>query len=658
MKYYQFLLLSGFLILFHSCSKKEDPGKTEPGILQLTKIAIGNQSLSANEQVDNIPVEGKITLRFSGAIDTTNLKNQIMIFEDNVEKSLEYSYSLSLMGRQILIDPGEDFAYSRSYLIKIQDSLEGLQGELFTGQQFGFKTEKKEILISSISINEQDFLSSESLINIDRENINILVHFSDPLDPSDYQNDFTLSGNIPLSFSLKDNNQTVEIQNTAILKGFEKYIFTISSNLGASMEYAFNGFSGTFYTSPDSSYKFPLISDSELLTKIQQQTFRYFYDFSHPSSGMARERNTSGNIITTGGSGMGIMALIVGVERAFISRAEALEQMEKILNFLETGERFHGVFPHWMNGFTGLVQPFSTYDDGADLVETSFLMQGLLTFRQYMNINIPEENSIVERINLLWDAVEWDWFARGQNVLYWHWSPNFEWKINMQLRGYNETLIAYILAIGSRTHPIPAIAYDMGYMREGAVLNGESYYGIKLPMGPAYGGPLFFTHYSFLGLDPRNLKDKYVSYWEQNVNHTLINHAYCEDNPKEYLGYSNESWGLTASDGYTGYSAHSPTNDRGIITPTAALSSLPYTPDLSLKAIHTFYYIFGDKLWGEYGFYDAFGPSYGWWADSYLAIDQGPIVIMIENYRTGLLWDLFMSAPEVKESLNDIGFTY
>jgi hypothetical protein len=286
------------------------------------------------------------------------------------------------------------------------------------------------------------------------------------------------------------------------------------------------------------------------------------------------------------------------------------------------------------------------------------MVQGLMTMRQYLDPAVPSEQSLVTRIDALTDAVEYDWFTRGQNVLYWHWSPSLGWIMNMPIRGYNETLITYIAAATSTTHPITAAVYHQGFARSGGIKNGESYYGIKLPLGEAYGGPLFFSHYSFLGLDPRNLKDIYANYWEQNVNHSLINWTYCYTNPRNYIGYSTVCWGLTASDNPDGYSAHSPTNDLGVITPTAAVSALPYATDQSMKAIRFFYYTLGDHLWGDYGFYDAFSPMDGWWADSYLAIDQGPIVCMIENHRSGLLWDLFMSHPAVNGGLTKLGFTY
>jgi hypothetical protein len=385
---------------------------------------------------------------------------------------------------------------------------------------------------------------------------------------------------------------------------------------------------------------------------------RQFYDFAEPNSGLARERNTSGNVVTIGGSGFGVAALVVGMDRGFITRQQGLDRMNKILTFLETCDRYHGVWPHWLNGVTGKVHPFSVNDDGADLVETSFMIEGLLTMRQYMNPGVPAEKSIADRITALSDAVEWDWFTRGQNVLYWHWSPNVGWAMNMPIRGYNEALIVYILAAASTTHPVSAAVYHEGYARNGAIRNGNTYFGYVLPLGDGYGGPLFFTHYSFIGLDPRNLQDEYANYWQQNVNQSLINWSYCKTNPLNWVGYSSSIWGLTACDVPWGYNACSPNNDLGVIATTAAVSSIPYTPDPSLAAIHSFYYFLGDHLWGDYGFYDSFDPTEGWWADSYLAIDEGPMVCMIENYRTGLLWNLFMTNQDIKNGLTKLGFTY
>jgi hypothetical protein len=401
------------------------------------------------------------------------------------------------------------------------------------------------------------------------------------------------------------------------------------------------------------------LTDEKLLDLVQHQTFKYFYDFGHPVSGMARERNSSLDTVTTGGTGFGLMTMLVGMERGFITRQEGIDRIEKIVEFLENADRFHGAWPHWLSGTTGKVIPFSEKDNGADLVETAYLVQGLLSVREYLRDINAREAELKVRINTLWREVEWNWFTRGgEEVLYWHWSPEYEWEMNHQIRGYNETLITYVLAASSPTFPIDSMAYHEGYARNGEIVNGKEYYGIKLPLGEGMGGPLFFVQYSFLGLDPRNLEDRYANYWEQNVNQTLINRQYCIENPKNYEGYSAECWGLTASDDQNFYGAHSPTNDLGVITPTAAISSMPYTPEYSQQTMRYFFYELGDKLWGVYGFHDAFNMTKKWWADSYLAIDQGPIVIMIENYRSGLLWRLFMSAPEVTQGLHKLGFSF
>jgi hypothetical protein len=395
-----------------------------------------------------------------------------------------------------------------------------------------------------------------------------------------------------------------------------------------------------------------------LLELVQRQTFKYFWDFAHPVSGLARERNTSGDLVTSGGSGFGMMAVIVGISRNFITRNEGLDRLQKMVTFLKTNaDKFKGAFPHWLSGSTGKVIPFSQKDNGADLVETAFLMQGLLTARQYFNSSTTAETKLREDINSLWNAVEWNNFRKNnENVLYWHWSPDYSFEINQPVKGWNECLVAYVLAASSPTYPVTKSVYDEGWASNGAMRNGSNYYGITLPLGPAYGGPLFFGHYSFLGLNPHQLQDAYANYWTQNQSHTLINYNYCKTNSNNFYGYSDSCWGLTASDDPGGYAVHDPNHDNGVISPTAALSSFPYTPTESMKALKFFYYKLGDKLWGEYGFTDAFTLNTPWFANSYLAIDQGPVIVMIENYRTGLLWNLFMSCPEVKSGLKTLGF--
>ena len=457
-----------------------------------------------------------------------------------------------------------------------------------------------------------------------------------------------------------DNDSTLNITPTD-LKPITGYILRVDSSLksvkGATLS---EPVTVTFVTSIDSTDKFPQLTDSALLTLIEQQTFKYFYDFGHPVSGLARERNTSGDVVTTGGSGFGIMAMIVGVQRNFISRSQALARIDTIVNFLTTkAQKYHGAFPHWMNGATGATVPFSANDNGADLVETSYMMQGLLTARQYFNSSDPTEIALRASINNLWNGVEWNWFRQGgANVLYWHWRPDKNWIKNVKVRGWNEAMITYVMAASSTTHTIDPIVYENGWANNGGIRNGASYYGYTLPLGPAKGGPLFFEHYSFLGINSNGLSDQYADYQLQTKNHTLINYSYCVENPLNYYGYSDACWGLTASDSYPpiNYTAHAPDNDKGVITPTAALSSFPYTPTESMRALKFFYYTLGDKIWKDYGFVDAFSLDKPWFADSFLAIDQGPIIVMIENYRSGLLWNLFTSCPEVKAGMTKLGF--
>ena len=410
-------------------------------------------------------------------------------------------------------------------------------------------------------------------------------------------------------------------------------------------------------------------SDDAFLDFIQQTHLNYMWEGAEPTSGMAPERiHLDGNypqndaaVVTTGGSGFGIAGLIAGIERGFIPRAEGAERLHKIADYLATADRFHGVWPHWLHGPTGKVKPFSTKDNGGDLVESAFLMQGLLIAREYFKNGSEREKELAGKIDTLWRGMEWDWYLNGEDVLYWHWSPAYGWEMNFPLQGYNECLITYILAASSPTYPIPASAYHNGWARGGEIKSDNIAFGYPLILrhngAEEYGGPLFWAHYSYIGLSPKGLSDQYASYWDLNRNQTLINHAYCMQNPKGFEGYSDTCWGLTASYSVDGYAGHKPMqNDKGVITPTAALSSFPYTPVESMKALNHFYYNLGDRIWGKYGFYDAFSIESNWYPQHYLAIDQLTITPMIENHRTGLLWDLFMGAPEIQEGLQKLGF--
>lgn len=492
----------------------------------------------------------------------------------------------------------------------------------------------------------------------------IQVNFSEPLKAATVSSAVSLSDvsgvAVPVTTTLANGDKSILIQTSGILSNLKKYTVRVATSLRSASDGVLQSqVSKSFITRIDSSRKFATISDNALLDLVQQQTFKYFWDFAHPVSGLARERNTSGDVVTSGGSGFGIMTIPVGINRGFITRVQGLNRMQTIVAFLKnTAVKVKGAFPHWLNGSTGAIVPFSTNDNGADLVETSYLMMGLLTARQYFNGADAAETTLRSNINTLYNNVEWDWFRNGgQSVLYWHYSPDRGWVMNMQIKGWNECLITYVLAAASTTHGIPPAVYTNGWASGGGFLNGASYYGYTLPLGPAQGGPLFFSHYSFMGINPNGLSDAFANYATQTRNHSLINYKYCVANPRGWFGYSDSCWGLTASDIAGGYTASSPTNDVSVIAPTAAISSMPYTPVESMQALKFFYYVLGDKIWKEYGFVDAFSLKDLWFANSFLAIDQGPMIVMIENHRTGLLWSLFTSCPEVKAGMLSLGFS-
>ena len=466
---------------------------------------------------------------------------------------------------------------------------------------------------------------------------------------------------VPYTPSYLQGDSVLVITPSANMKNITKQFFALSTSLKSAQGTSLlSALDRNFITRLDSTRKFPTLTNDQLLDKVQQQTFKYFWDFGHPVSGLARERNTSGEVVTSGGSGFGVMAIVTAVSRGFITRAQGLARMQTIVSFLKnTAQTFHGAYPHWLNGTTGVVVPFSTKDNGADLVETSYLIQGLLCARQFFSDAGTAESTLRADINTIYNRVEWSWFRKNnENVLYWHWSPNYAWDMNMPIRGWNECLITYVMAASSTNYGIPASVYTSGWA--GATTgftNGNTYLGYTLPLGQSYGGPLFFSHYSFLGINPNGLSDAYANYATQTRNHTLINYSYCKSQPSVTYGYSDSIWGLTACDIPNGYSACSPTNDLGVVAPTAALSSFPYTPTQSMAALQFYYYVLGDKIWKDYGFVDAFSLGTPWFASSFLAIDQGPIIIQIENYRTGLLWNLFTSCPEVKNGMRTLGFT-
>lgn len=611
------------------------------------------------DQNSGIEINESITIYFSSAVDRVNLEESIQLKEKESGQSVNFNLNFFNENKEVriqiigLMNPGT------TYVLEIEQGLNGSMEGLFLGYSVNYTTKSAASRLVDFEVQGAEWIGNRRWANAS-VSFSLKLTFSKPTALTLEHLELTQDGVAKeLLLEAGDDDVSWFVKSANKLRDFEKHTFTIRDLAQPDESKALEAFTLEFYTGKSEENKFPALDDAALLTLIQEQTFKYFWDFAHPHSGMIRERNTSGDLVTTGGTGFGMMALIVGVERGFISRSEGVERWRKVVDFLSKADRFLGVWPHWLNGNTGQVIPFSPKDDGGDLVETALLIQGLLTVKEYLDPNNTKENEIIVQINKLWEEVEWDWYTQGgQNKLFWHWSPNHAWDMNLPVTGYNEALIVYVLAAASPTHAIDGEVYHQGWARSGAIVNGKTYFDQTLPLGPEMGGPLFYSHYSFLGLDPRTLQDQYANYWDQNVSHSKIHRAYAVQNSLGYVGYGAEMWGLTASDNQAGYGAHSPTNDLGVVTPTAALSAMPYTPEASMEALKFYYYSLGDRLWGEYGFYDAFNLTEDWFADSYLAIDQGPIIIMIENHRSGLLWNQFMKNEQVKEGLDKLGFTY
>jgi hypothetical protein len=416
-------------------------------------------------------------------------------------------------------------------------------------------------------------------------------------------------------------------------------------------------------------------NDDELLDLIQSGCFRYYWENAHPEAGLAPEILPGDpELLATGGNGFGFLALTVAAQRGYVPREAAAERMLRAVRFLARADRFHGAWPHFLDPRGKAIAYFGPYDNGGDLVETAFVVQGLLVARQFFDRDTPIEREIRETCTRLWREVEWDWYRKtpDSDVLYWHWSPDHAYHISHPLIGWNETFIVYLLAIASPTHPVPASLYHTGWAGTSPrhiayrqawsrttdgdhYVNGRSYFGIRLDVGEGNGAELFFTHFSFLGFDPRGRHDRYTDYFENNRAIARINHAYCSRNPRRWPGYGPECWGLSAGIN-AGGGRPLPRDDNGTISCMAALASVPYTPTESMAALRHFYRKLGPKIWGAYGFHDGFNAAQDWYDEGYMALNQAPITVMIENHRTASPWRNFMANPEIQLALDAIGF--
>ncbi len=392
-----------------------------------------------------------------------------------------------------------------------------------------------------------------------------------------------------------------------------------------------------------------------ILEQQQRAAFDYFRSGAEPNSGMAYESSRGNNRkITIGGSGFGMMSLLVGAERGWITREEAAEQVSRMIQFLMRADRYRGAWSHWYK-LDGRYAAFGDQKAAGDIVESAFMVAGLLAASEYFDRDIAVESKIRSDVEQLWNTIEWSGYTNDEQTLYWIWyslTDQYKLKIN----GYNEALLPYLFALAApEGHNIPVSVYRDGWLNgaPNSYKPNRTVAGYKLPFGRhQYGGPLFFAHYSFLGLDPRNMADSRCDYWTQNTSHAMLNREYCYYAAPKERRYGNGIWGITACRGAGSanrYSARSPHNDDGVIAPTAALASYPYTPLYSTQALLAMNAMEG--LRGDFGLGDSFNPAEGAYTTSNLAIDQGPIVVMIENYRSSMIWDLLSRNRHVARAL-------
>jgi hypothetical protein len=403
--------------------------------------------------------------------------------------------------------------------------------------------------------------------------------------------------------------------------------------------------------------------DDEFLDYIQQTGFDYFWYEANPSNGLIRDRTRPGAACSIAAVGFGLTAIGIGIDHGWITRAQGSERVARTLKtFVEKPQGpaaygtigYNGWFYHFLDMDTGV--RYTRFNTEVSSVDTALLLGGVLYAKQYFAGTNAQETTIRILAERIYDRLDWDWMARKSDVLSMGWHPETGF-LQATWNGYNEAMLLYCLGLAASNHPLPPSAWSRwAGSYTWATNRSEPFITF---------GPLFGHQYSHCWIDFRNQADAYVgprcpSYFENSRRATLAQREYCIANPAGHLGYGSNIWGLTACDGPGGYSARGANpvqNDDGTIAPTAAGSSLPFTPEYSLPALRCFYDQFRTNLWTGYGFRDAFNLRANWWGPDVLGIDQGPMVIMIENYRSQSVWRTFMQNPEVQRGLRRAGFT-
>jgi hypothetical protein len=406
------------------------------------------------------------------------------------------------------------------------------------------------------------------------------------------------------------------------------------------------------------------LTDDELLDAIQEPAFQFFWNEANPANGLIRDRSQPGSPASIASVGFGLSAICVGADHGWVTRGQAATRVRTTLNTFYTGPQgtaasgtigFRGFFYHFLDMNTAT--RFVTWDNvELSSIDSALLMAGILDARQYFDSPDTDEVAIRAMADSLESRMDWTFFRNNTAGVYMGWKPGTGFAGFGLWQGYNEAMILYLLALGSPSHPAPTFVWTTwtsGY-------NYTTQYGQTYVVFP----PLFGHQYSHCWVDFRNIQDLYMrnhtplNYFENSRRATLAQQAYCIANPGGWVGYNDSTWGITASDAPTGYSARGAPpaqNDDGTLAPTAVAGSLPFAWDICLPALRNFYNNY-PSLWGPYGFRDAFNPTANWYDPDYIGIDEGPIVLMIENHRTGKVWNRMMAHPSIQTGLSRAGF--
>ena len=407
----------------------------------------------------------------------------------------------------------------------------------------------------------------------------------------------------------------------------------------------------------------PALTTEALLDTLQHTAFDYFWNEANPTNGLIKDRSTLSSPCSIASLGFGLSAICIGIDHGWVSRDDGRARIRTALQTLWTkpqGNALSGTI-----GYKGLYYHFldmpgalRTWDCELSTIDTALLFAGIIDAKQYFDTADPVDVEVRALADSIYYRADWEFMRNFAPSIYMGWKPGTGFSTFGQWIGYNEAMILFILALGSPTHPVPATtwtAWTSGY-------NWSTQYGQTYVIFP----PLFGHQYSHCWIDFRSIYDTYmanrgITYFENSRRATLAQRAYCIANPSGRVGYGANQWGLTASDGPTGYNARGAPpsqNDDGTISPTAVGGAVPFAPEVAIPALHHLYDTYGPQLFSTYGFRDAFNLTVNpdWYDTDYIGIDQGPIIVMIENYRTGKVWQRFMANPDIQRGLQRAGF--